>query len=186
MYNLTDKFVRSWLTSEWHLGLASCLLYRNFLFKRNVVTAFVPSPLVCSQLLTWTTCWWVSRDTWVQIPGWTRSLTCLHVPASILPRAWNSFWTRNWDWRMEPCSFHRKFLEHKEYIFRINVVYWGVYVWNHNKNGVETHVPWREQSRAEQGRAGQGRAGQGRAWEDRTKQGRAEQSKSRATQRNQI
>ena len=66
---------------------------------------------------------------------------------------------------MEPCSLHRKFLEHKEYIFRINVAYRGVFVWNHNKNGVETHVPWREQSRAGQGRAGQGRgragAGQG-------------------------
>ena len=32
---MSSCLVHCWLTNEWHLGLANCLLYRNFLFKSN-------------------------------------------------------------------------------------------------------------------------------------------------------
>ena len=32
---MSSCLVRCWLTTEWHLGLASCLLYRNFLFNSH-------------------------------------------------------------------------------------------------------------------------------------------------------
>ena len=68
--------VRCWLTTEWHLGLASCLLYRNFLFKFRVGRS-------CDQVLKGSIAWthssgdavWIS-DCFERISTWSDSFTC--------------------------------------------------------------------------------------------------------------